>query len=588
MGAPLRSAQPVRRRRNRSARASPRHFQGAYDGEIAATDAQVGRLLAALEATRATRLHARCRASATTASRWATTASSSTASSSTMRRSIFRCIIAGPGVPVRAGGRAGADRGRDADRAGPRSACRRRRRSRAQSLLPLGRGERARSAGVQRDLLPAVSLRLERAHRGARRPLQVHRRAAARAVRHRGRSRRDAGLRRGESAHGRRAGARRCTRCSGAPRAGAATQTPQPMDPDAEQRLRALGYVGGRSAARDRRQAARRPEGHDPSLQPAQACRAGFGRWPARCRHRESPGGARRRTRTSSRRYTMLGNMHTKAAGHATRLRHISARWPSIPSTRAPPGAWRSPIKRVGQGREARAGFERVLQLDPRGAKPLCQLADICDAPAATSRAQRHLLEKGLTLDADRAAFLVKLGEARIELQAARRGRGGTDRGDRDSSRISRWRITISRLVYEARGNAAGGATEYEAEIKAQPEAVPAAFQPGQAARRQRARRPKRSPISAPRWKRPDFGTGYLYLAKALLDAGDLAAAEQAARRGLALTPDPAGCAARPLRARRRLLAAWDARPKRRVRSAGRRGRRTRRGAAERQVGTKR
>ena len=38
----------------------------------------------------------------------------------------------------------------------------------------------------------------------------------------------------------------------------------------------------------------------------------------------------------------------------------------------------------------------------------------------------------------------------------------------------------------------------------------------------------------------PEFGTGYLYLAKALADAGNLAGAEQAALRGLKLNPDPA------------------------------------------------
>ena len=36
----------------------------------------------------------------------------------------------------------------------------------------------------------------------------------------------------------------------------------------------------------------------------------------------------------------------------------------------------------------------------------------------------------------------------------------------------------------------------------------------------------------------PDFGTGQLYLAKALLDAGDLKGAEQWAREGLAHKPE--------------------------------------------------
>ncbi len=36
----------------------------------------------------------------------------------------------------------------------------------------------------------------------------------------------------------------------------------------------------------------------------------------------------------------------------------------------------------------------------------------------------------------------------------------------------------------------------------------------------------------------PDFGSGYLYLAKVRLDLGDLAGAEEAARRGLTRNPD--------------------------------------------------
>ncbi len=37
----------------------------------------------------------------------------------------------------------------------------------------------------------------------------------------------------------------------------------------------------------------------------------------------------------------------------------------------------------------------------------------------------------------------------------------------------------------------------------------------------------------------PSFGSGYLYLAKGLLDAGDLKASEAAALKGLASQPDP-------------------------------------------------
>ena len=56
--------------------------------------------------------------------------------------------------------------------------------------------------------------------------------------------------------------------------------------------------------------------------------------------------------------------------------------------------------------------------------------------------------------------------------------------------------------------------------------------------------------------KNPEFGTGYLYLAKALLDANDLTGAEQAAQTGPGLQAGRRDGAARPLCARRRLLAA--------------------------------
>ena len=52
---------------------------------------------------------------------------------------------------------------------------------------------------------------------------------------------------------------------------------------------------------------------------------------------------------------------------------------------------------------------------------------------------------------------------------------------------------------------------------------------------------------------RPEFAEGYLYLAKALLDGGNLAGAEQAATQGLAKAPDRSDRATRPLRAGRRL-----------------------------------
>ena len=94
--------------------------------------------------------------------------------------------------------------------------------------------------------------------------------------------------------------------------------------------------------------------------------------------------------------------------------------------------------------------------------------------------------------------------------------------------------------MHEARGDFKAAAAAYQAEIAASP----ALYQPhfNLAKILQRGNRPSealthfRSAVD----KNPSFGTGWLYLAKALLDTGDLEGAEQAALRGLQSSPDAA------------------------------------------------
>ena len=184
----------------------PATAQGAYDGEVAATDAQIGRLIASLEAS----------------GRLASTIVVVVGDHGEMlgehgeqQHGFFvydaavriPLIVAGPDVPAREV----RDQVRIVDvmptilelvgaeiPAAVQGA----------SLLPFGTRRGAGPAGVQRDLVSALSLRLERAHRDPGRPLQVHRRAAARALRHSSRSRRAEGSFGREPADGRRARAR--------------------------------------------------------------------------------------------------------------------------------------------------------------------------------------------------------------------------------------------------------------------------------------------------------------------------------------------------------------------------------------------
>jgi arylsulfatase A-like enzyme/Flp pilus assembly protein TadD len=234
--------------------------------------------------------------------------------------------------------------------------------------------------------------------------------------------------------------------------------------------------------------------------------------------------------------HTMLGNMHVKAG----RLDEaISAYRQALAVDPEHEGAaWSLALayRQAGKLDEARAGFDRVFQLNPRGAKPLYQLAELAMLQREFGRAA-EILEKGLTLDADRAAFLVKLGEARIELKqldaAEKALRGALEvRADQP---LAHYNLG---LVREAQGDWQAAAAEYEAEIAVSPKLYQPHF--NLAKLRTRAGRPLeavthfRAAVEA----NPTFGTGYLFLAKALLDIGDLKSAEAAAKRGLAATPD--------------------------------------------------
>jgi tetratricopeptide (TPR) repeat protein len=149
------------------------------------------------------------------------------------------------------------------------------------------------------------------------------------------------------------------------------------------------------------------------------------------------------------------------------------------------------------------------------------------------------LLEQGLTLEADRAAFLVKLAEARIALQQLDAAQTALTEAieTRPDQAMAHYNLA---LVHEARGNVPDAIAEYEAEIKVSPKLHQPEFNLAKllvgSGRGQDALAHFRAAVD----KEPGFGTGYLYLAKALLDAGDLPAAERAALRGLTLDPDPA------------------------------------------------
>lgn len=134
-------------------------------------------------------------------------------------------------------------------------------------------------------------------------------------------------------------------------------------------------------------------------------------------------------------------------------------------------------------------------------------------------------------------AFLTKLGECYIELRryedAERSLRDAL--GEKADEPMAHYDLG---LVYEARSEPAAAISEYQAELARNPKTYRAQFNLAKlltaAGRTTEAVRHFELAVDA----NPDFGSGYLYLAKARLDLGDLAGAESAAIAGNRLKPD--------------------------------------------------
>ena len=193
--------------------------------------------------------------------------------------------------------------------------------------------------------------------------------------------------------------------------------------------------------------------------------------------------------------------------------------------------------KDAGRLEEARVGFERARQLDPRNGKVLFQLADVYMRRGEQDKAQA-VIQDALTRKVDEPRFLLKMGESQIE----------TKRYDDAEKSL---RLALEKkpdletawfnlgLVYEERGETDRAIEAYQAELAHHAKGHRAAFNLAKILQKR-----GRTAEAVTLYRRvaelqPDFGTGHLYLAKALLDTGDLAGAAEWARKGLASKPDP-------------------------------------------------
>jgi arylsulfatase A-like enzyme/cytochrome c-type biogenesis protein CcmH/NrfG len=316
----------------------------------------------------------------------------------------------------------------------------------------------------------------------------------------------------------------------------AAAAGPQAVDRETEERLQALGYVGGSVSARHLEE---RPRG-DPKDKIGLynlLKRAGS----ASLEGRLDAAVALVREALAAdpeiiEGHTLLGNFHAKAGRHADAVDAYRRALALDPEHRGATFSLALAYKNLGRLDDAQAGFERVRRLDPKNGKALWQLADL-DAQRGRLEDAQARLEEALALDVDRPGFLLKLGEVHIEQKRWSEARAALTAALEAKPDLPHARFDLA-LVAEAQGDAATAVRGYEAELARDPKSHRAAFNLAKlllrAGRASEAAARFRAAVEA----QPDFGTGWLYLAKALCDSGDLQAAEQAARTGLARRPE--------------------------------------------------
>jgi arylsulfatase A-like enzyme/Tfp pilus assembly protein PilF len=316
-----------------------------------------------------------------------------------------------------------------------------------------------------------------------------------------------------------------------------AADGPRPIDPETEERLAALGYVGGSVS---RRNLEDRPRGDPKDKIGLYNLLKLAGSASVEGRPDEAIAKARQALAEDPEiveAYMLLGNFLKKAKRPEEA---IAAYRRALDQDDEHEGALFSlalAYKDEGRFEEARVGFERARVLDPKNGKVLWQLADLLLRQGHPEKAE-VVVKDALARKVDEHRFLLKLGESQIEAkqydEAEKSLRAALEKKpDLDTARFNLG------LVYEGKGQTERAIAAYEGELAQNPKAFRAAFNLAKllqkAGRREEATAYFRKTVDL----QPDFGTGQLFLAKALLDGGDLAGAERWARSGLANKPEP-------------------------------------------------
>jgi arylsulfatase A-like enzyme/Tfp pilus assembly protein PilF len=193
--------------------------------------------------------------------------------------------------------------------------------------------------------------------------------------------------------------------------------------------------------------------------------------------------------------------------------------------------------KELGRAGDARLGFERAAALDPKSGRAVLQLADLDLRERRFADAEARL-RRALEGEVDRPRFLVKLGEAYIEMGRWSDASRALEEAVAANAKLETAHFNLG-LVREEQGRPDDAIAAYRRELEVNAAGYRAAFNLAKLLQRRGQRAEAAALFQKVVELSPEFAVGRLYLAKALLDAGDLAGAEREARAGLAQRPDP-------------------------------------------------
>jgi arylsulfatase A-like enzyme/Tfp pilus assembly protein PilF len=316
-----------------------------------------------------------------------------------------------------------------------------------------------------------------------------------------------------------------------------AAQGPQTVDSETEEKLAALGYVGASGGARNLED---RPRG-DPKdkiglynlIKQASGASAEGRLQDAIAKVKE----ALRADPEIVEAYMLLGNFQKKAGQAGEAIGSYKRALERDPEHQGALFSLAVAYKDEGRLDEAKVGFERAREMDPRNGRVLWQLADLHLRKSEPDQAEA-VIKDALTRKVEEHRFLLKLAESQIEAKRYDEAEKSLRLALEKKPDLATAHFNLG-LVHEEKGDVDAAIAAYEAELAHNAKAHRAAFNLAKLLQKR-----GRLAEAIAQYRRvvelqPDFGTGQLYLAKALLDSGDLAGAAEWAKKGLAAKPDP-------------------------------------------------